>query len=68
MNGSMFLRNMVVQEGPLSMPREERTMEHPSFRVIDFGRGTSVERHGRRKFEAAALKCLKDAKHELVLD
>ena len=34
----MYVRNMLVQPGPLSRPREERTMDEPSFRIIDFGR------------------------------
>ena len=68
MNGSMFLRNMVVQEGPLSVPREERTMEHPNFRIIDFGRGTSFDTHGWTKFEAAASNYLEEARRQLVLD
>ena len=37
-NRSMYVRNMLVQPGPLSRPREERTMDEPSFRIIDFGR------------------------------
>ena len=37
-NGSMYMRNMVVQPGPLNVPRPERTMKQPSFRIIDFGR------------------------------
>ncbi|KAH9924990.1 uncharacterized protein BXZ73DRAFT_22658, partial [Epithele typhae] len=38
-NGSAYTRNMLVQPGPLSAPRGERSMDSPSFRVIDFGRG-----------------------------
>ena len=34
----MYMRNMVVQPGPLNVPRPERTMKQPSFRIIDFGR------------------------------
>ena len=44
-NNSMYLRNMLVQPGPLSVPRSERTMERPSFRLIDFGRAVSRQSH-----------------------
>jgi hypothetical protein len=36
---SASLRNMVMQPGPLTLPPHQRSMEHPSFRVIDFGSG-----------------------------
>ncbi|KAK7682781.1 hypothetical protein QCA50_014165 [Cerrena zonata] len=36
---SPYLRNMVVQPGPLTVPPEKRSMKYPSFRIIDFGRG-----------------------------
>ncbi|KII95555.1 hypothetical protein PLICRDRAFT_170195 [Plicaturopsis crispa FD-325 SS-3] len=35
---SVFTRNIVVQPGPLTRPPHERTMKHPSYRIIDFGR------------------------------
>ncbi|KAI0767604.1 hypothetical protein C8Q74DRAFT_967035 [Fomes fomentarius] len=38
LHGSTYARNMLVQPGPLSAPRSERTMGHPSFRLIDLGR------------------------------
>ncbi|KAL7284758.1 hypothetical protein ACG7TL_002065 [Trametes sanguinea] len=39
---SSFERNMLVQPGPLSVPREQRSMNSPSFRIIDFGRGEAL--------------------------
>ncbi|RDX54320.1 hypothetical protein OH76DRAFT_1314875, partial [Lentinus brumalis] len=36
---SPYRRNMLVQPGPLSAPRSERSFAAPSFRIIDFGRG-----------------------------
>ena len=36
---SMFVRNVLVQPGPLSAPRTVRSYKTPSFRLIDFGRG-----------------------------
>lgn len=37
--GSFYVRNIMVQPGPLTAPPELRSMETPSFRIIDFGRG-----------------------------
>ncbi|KDQ10303.1 hypothetical protein BOTBODRAFT_115979, partial [Botryobasidium botryosum FD-172 SS1] len=37
--GSFHERNILVQPGPLCLPPDKRTMESPSFRIIDFGRG-----------------------------
>ncbi|KAI0634603.1 hypothetical protein C8Q77DRAFT_1157398 [Trametes polyzona] len=36
---SPYERNILVQPGPLSAPREKRSLRAPSFRIIDFGRG-----------------------------
>jgi hypothetical protein len=37
--GSFYVRNILVQPGPLTAPPEERSKKTPSFRLIDFGRG-----------------------------
>lgn len=37
--GSFFERNILVQPGPLTLPRAERSINKPSYRIIDFGRG-----------------------------
>ncbi|KAI9060047.1 hypothetical protein FKP32DRAFT_1734361, partial [Trametes sanguinea] len=39
---SSYVRNMLVQPGPLSEPREQRSWDSPSFRIIDFGRGEAL--------------------------
>ena len=44
--GSVAYRNTVVQKGPLYLPPEERTMDEPSFRIIDFGRAVKDEKEG----------------------
>ncbi len=36
---SVYARNVLVQPGPLTHPRAERSLDNPSFRLIDFGRG-----------------------------
>ena len=43
--GSWYLRNILKQPGPLSLPPSRRSLETPSFRVIDFGRGTEGSRY-----------------------
>ncbi|KAH9848129.1 hypothetical protein C2E23DRAFT_469180 [Lenzites betulinus] len=40
---SFYVRNIMIQPGPLSAPPAKRTYEHPSFRIIDFGRGHSLK-------------------------
>ncbi|KAJ6465964.1 hypothetical protein C8R47DRAFT_46337 [Mycena vitilis] len=35
---SPFKKNILVQPGPLTAPPQERSLQSPSFRVIDFGR------------------------------
>jgi hypothetical protein len=37
--GSTYERNILVQPGPLTQPRAERSLNNPSYRLIDFGRG-----------------------------
>jgi hypothetical protein len=37
--GSTYERNILVQPGPLTLPRAERSLDNPSYRLIDFGRG-----------------------------
>ena len=37
--GSVAPRNILVQPGPLTCPRAERSFDNPSYRLIDFGRG-----------------------------
>ncbi|CDO76773.1 hypothetical protein BN946_scf184978.g2 [Trametes cinnabarina] len=36
--GSFYVRNILIQPGPLAVPPKLRTMDNPSFRIIDFGR------------------------------
>jgi hypothetical protein len=38
----MYARNIVVQPGPLSVPPENRSLDEPSYRIIDFGRGKTL--------------------------
>ncbi|KAF7433764.1 hypothetical protein PC9H_005729 [Pleurotus ostreatus] len=39
LQGSAYRRNMLVQPGPLTVAPESRSMDTPSYRLIDFGRG-----------------------------
>ena len=60
----MYPRNMLIQPGPLSSPRKERTMDTPSFRVIDFGR---AEWAGTGGFESLCEDDLRRVKRDLRL-
>lgn len=37
--GSMSVRNIMIQPGPLTAAPSQRSFDTPSFRIIDFGRG-----------------------------
>ena len=39
--GSLYHRNIVVQPGPLWISHANRSLDKPSYRIIDFGGGTS---------------------------
>jgi hypothetical protein len=38
----MYERNVLVQPGPLTVPRPNRSLDEPSYRIIDFGRGINL--------------------------
>ncbi|KAF8492213.1 hypothetical protein F5888DRAFT_1732125 [Russula emetica] len=54
--GSMYHRNVLVQPGPLTVPRANRSLDEPSYRIIDFGRGISF---------GVNTSSLKDVKREI---
>jgi hypothetical protein len=37
--GSIYERNILVQPGPLTLPRAERSLDNPPYWLIEFGRG-----------------------------
>ena len=41
-HGSPHSRNILVQPGPLSVPREQRTLAMPSFRIASLGRAEAL--------------------------
>jgi hypothetical protein len=43
--GSIYERNILVQPGLLTQPRAERSLDNPSYRLIDFGRGECYVGH-----------------------
>ncbi|PIL28844.1 hypothetical protein GSI_08890 [Ganoderma sinense ZZ0214-1] len=45
LQGSPYVRNVLVQPGPLTDPPERRSLATPSFRVVDFGRGEVYAEH-----------------------
>ena len=46
---STYIRNIVMQPGPLTRHPQERSNSTPSFRLIDFGRSTNVEEEVTKK-------------------
>jgi hypothetical protein len=40
--GSSYERNVLVQPGPLNQPPANRSLNEPSYRIIDFGRGVGL--------------------------
>jgi hypothetical protein len=44
MQRSFYNRNILVQPGPLTHPPADRSLTTPSFRLVDFGRGKSLQR------------------------
>ncbi|KAI0752595.1 hypothetical protein C8Q80DRAFT_464461 [Daedaleopsis nitida] len=48
---STYVRNMLVQCGPLSVPPAERSMSTPSFRIIDFGRAQRRDKVRQSEFK-----------------
>ncbi|KAJ7151192.1 hypothetical protein C8R46DRAFT_1123518 [Mycena filopes] len=43
MQNSFYVRNILVQPGPLTDPPHQRSIRTPSFRLVDFGRGERLE-------------------------
>ena len=56
--GSFYVRNIMIQPGPLTLPPELRSFAPPSFRLIDFGRGERfvVTAEGAKGEERAKLR------------
>jgi len=57
---SVYSRNILVQPGPLIHPREERSLDNPSFRLIDFGRANSYN-------EDESKSANEDLKNEMAI-
>jgi hypothetical protein len=55
----MYHRNVLVQPGPLTVPRANRSLDEPSYRIIDFGRGISF---------GVNTSSLKDLKREIEME
>ncbi|KAI0362936.1 hypothetical protein BV20DRAFT_984122, partial [Pilatotrama ljubarskyi] len=66
---SAYARNMLVQPGPLSVTREDRSLATPSFRIIDFGRGEMCANMSEDiiPFDSEVIYELAGAKRELDL-
>ena len=65
---STYERNMLVQPGPLSAPRAERSLSSPSFRIIDYGRAKRREMIRPEQFESFRRIDLRRSKRDLNLN
>jgi len=65
--GSFYERNILMQPGPLTLPRAERSFNDPSYRIIDFGRGLcpGVNCGSTEAWCSEAEEELKDARRRL---
>ncbi|KAF4581492.1 hypothetical protein EYR38_002821 [Pleurotus pulmonarius] len=63
-HSSFYPRNIMVQPGPLSSAPKDRTMQHPSFRLIDLGRADHWSMHTQREVERYKKKHGKDLPKE----
>ena len=43
LQGSFYARNIMTQPGPVTLPPKGRSLDFPSFRLIDFGRAERLE-------------------------
>ena len=53
--GSFSPRNILVQPGPLHVSPAQRTMDQPSYRIIDFGRGVNQRIHFAKTLKPSAM-------------
>ncbi|KAF9492036.1 hypothetical protein BDN71DRAFT_1433540 [Pleurotus eryngii] len=63
-HSSFYPRNIMVQPGPLSKAPKDRTMQHPSFRLIDLGRADHWRMYTKREVEDYKKKSGKDLPEE----
>ncbi|KAJ7599210.1 hypothetical protein C8J56DRAFT_770416, partial [Mycena floridula] len=57
--GSFYERNVLIQPGPLSQPPSLRSLDTPSFRIIDFGRAAMYDQDdwdSNREFDIERVK------------
>jgi hypothetical protein len=64
----MYERNVLVQPGPLTVPRANRSLDEPSYRIVDFGRGwrvspQNIKEAESEKYRARCEQLIPWAKH-----
>ncbi|KAI0761349.1 hypothetical protein BD413DRAFT_486168 [Trametes elegans] len=64
--GSFYVRNIMIQPGPLSVPPERRNYDTPSFRIIDFGRGERWDWNARREGRQTYFAIRNDRRADFV--
>jgi hypothetical protein len=62
----MYHRNILIQPGPLNVPRVNRSLNEPSYRIIDFGRGRSggINPVSFKKLKREVEEEQREARHE----
>ncbi|KAF8905708.1 hypothetical protein CPB85DRAFT_1224568 [Mucidula mucida] len=64
-HGSFKSANALQQPGPISAPPPERSLDTPSFRLIDFGRTEKREDVSEREWRALCREEMDDVKDEI---
>ncbi|KZS99889.1 uncharacterized protein LAESUDRAFT_667429 [Laetiporus sulphureus 93-53] len=64
---SVFTRNILIQPGPLDVAPHFRSREHPSFRIIDFGRCEQVDDWFKHRYgkDPSEIKCTDENEEEV---
>ncbi|KAL6304650.1 hypothetical protein BKA93DRAFT_749586 [Sparassis latifolia] len=63
---SMYVRNVLMQPGPLTAPPDKRSKKNPSFRIIDFGRAISWKDYVGPQPDSEKRQRKSSAWHEMV--
>ena len=68
LHNSPYVRNILIQPGPLTRPPNERSIVTPSFRIIDFGRTERYETYLAKDRGATSKDLEMEAEHNFARD
>jgi len=68
LHNSPYVRNILIQPGPLTRPPNERSIVTPSFRIIDFGRTERYDAYLARARGATKEDRERTAEHHFAND